>query len=71
VEPGVIRFGWAELARFQRAHPEVTVEIPPPIWGVWRAWIPASDDPYDPGSGRVVAAHKLTDLLDKLTAVLG
>jgi hypothetical protein len=69
VEPGVIRFGWAELAAFQRAHPEVTVEIPPPIWGVWRAWIPSGD--ADDRSGRVVAAHKLTDLLDKLTAVLG
>ena len=65
----MIRFGWAELAAFQRAHPEVTVEIPPPLWGVWRAWIPASGDPGDM-SGRVVAAHGLTELLDRLEAAL-
>jgi|SRR5215831_15310778 len=66
VEP-VLRFGWAELAAFQEAHPEVTVEIPPPLWGVWRAWIPC---PGDETSGRVIAAERLTELLDRLEAAL-
>ena len=67
VGPGVIRFGWAELAAFQEAHPEVTVEIPPPLWGVWRAWIPC---PGDDKSGRVIAAERLTDLIGRLEAAL-
>ena len=66
VEP-VLRFGWAELAAFQEAHPEVTVEIPPPLWGVWRAWIPC---PGDETSGRVIAAERLTDLIGRLEAAL-
>jgi len=58
---------WPErvrLAAWRQAHPQV--EVPPPVGGIWRAWIPAADYP----SGRLICAFTLDDLLLTVDAAL-
>jgi len=58
---GISRFPGVRAAEYQRAHPGVS--IPPPVEGIWRAWIAGAGDAV---SGRVVCAYTEDELIDRL-----
>jgi hypothetical protein len=58
---GISRLPGMRAAEYARAHPGVS--IPPPVEGIWRAWIAGAADGV---SGRVMCARTEDDLIDRL-----
>ncbi len=58
---------FARKARFETAHPDVTILLPPRPTDRWRAVVPLDRAPE--GSGGTVGAWDLEELMDQLEEI--